>query len=79
MVSPARRRQVLPIPAAGADGPNSRSGFLLPMFAFAEQAWSAPFFVFAAAGLFSIGAMGWTGTGRCRPAIAIARDGEDLD
>ena len=30
----------------------------LRVFAFAEQAWSAPFFIFAAAGLVSIGAMG---------------------
>jgi len=30
----------------------------------AEQAWSAPFFAFAAAGLLSIGAMGWTGAGQ---------------
>ena len=36
-------------------------GVLLPVFALTEQAWSAPFFAFAAAGLLSIGAMGWTG------------------
>lgn len=49
--------------------PELAAGLLLPVFAFAEQAWSAPFFVFAAAGLLSIGAMGWTGTQR-----APARD-----
>jgi len=42
-------------------GPELLAGFLLPMFAFAEQAWSAPFFLFAVAGLVSIGAMGWSG------------------
>lgn len=44
--------------------PELAAGLLLPVFAFAEQAWSAPFFAFAAAGLLSIGAMGWTGTGQ---------------
>jgi cellulose synthase/poly-beta-1,6-N-acetylglucosamine synthase-like glycosyltransferase len=39
-------------------------GLFLPGIAIIEQAWSAPFFAFAAAGLLSIGAMGWTGTGR---------------
>jgi hypothetical protein len=34
------------------------AGLFLPLFALAEHAWSAPFFVFAAAGLLSIGAMG---------------------
>jgi cellulose synthase/poly-beta-1,6-N-acetylglucosamine synthase-like glycosyltransferase len=43
--------------------PELAAGLLLPVFALAEQAWSAPFFVFAAAGLLSIGAMGWNGTG----------------
>jgi cellulose synthase/poly-beta-1,6-N-acetylglucosamine synthase-like glycosyltransferase len=33
-------------------------GFLLPLFAFAEQPIGAPFFFFAVAGLVSIGAMG---------------------
>lgn len=42
-------------------GPELLAGFLLPLFAFAEQAWSAPFFLFAVAGLVSIGAMGWSG------------------
>ena len=40
--------------------PEIAAGLLLPVFALAEQAWSAPFFVFAAAGLLSIGAMGWS-------------------
>ena len=39
-------------------------GIVLPGIALAEQAWSAPFFAFAAAGLLSIGAMGWTGAGQ---------------
>jgi cellulose synthase/poly-beta-1,6-N-acetylglucosamine synthase-like glycosyltransferase len=42
-------------------GPELVSGVLLPIFAFTEQAWSAPFFVFAVAGLVSIGTMGLTG------------------
>jgi cellulose synthase/poly-beta-1,6-N-acetylglucosamine synthase-like glycosyltransferase len=42
--------------------PEITAGLLLPLFAFAEQAWSAPFFMFAAAGLLSIGAMGWNDT-----------------
>src|SRR5215469_16795323 len=44
-------------------GPELVVGFLLPLFAFAEQAWSAPFFLFAVAGLVSIGAMGFSGSG----------------
>jgi cellulose synthase/poly-beta-1,6-N-acetylglucosamine synthase-like glycosyltransferase len=57
--------------------PELAAGLLLPVFAFAEQAWSAPFFVFAAAGLLSIGAMGWSGTGQV-PArdAAIANPGK---
>jgi len=42
--------------------PELAAGLLLPVFALAEQAWSAPFFVFAAAGLLSVGAMGWSGS-----------------
>jgi cellulose synthase/poly-beta-1,6-N-acetylglucosamine synthase-like glycosyltransferase len=42
-------------------GPELIAGLLLPIFAFAEQAWSAPFFTFAVAGLVSIGAMGFSG------------------
>ncbi|HEY2068325.1 MAG TPA: glycosyltransferase family 2 protein [Rhizomicrobium sp.] len=38
--------------------PELAAGVMLPVFALAEQAWSAPFFLFAAAGLVSIGAMG---------------------
>jgi cellulose synthase/poly-beta-1,6-N-acetylglucosamine synthase-like glycosyltransferase len=44
--------------------PELAASVLVTVFTFAEQAWSAPFFVFAAAGLFTIGAMGWTGTGQ---------------
>jgi cellulose synthase/poly-beta-1,6-N-acetylglucosamine synthase-like glycosyltransferase len=42
--------------------PELAAGLLLPVIALAEKAWSAPFFVFAAAGLLSIGAMGWSGS-----------------
>ncbi|MGH6889950.1 MAG: glycosyltransferase family 2 protein [Rhizomicrobium sp.] len=42
--------------------PELAAGLLLPVFALAEQAWSAPFFAFAAAGLVSVGAMGWIGS-----------------
>lgn len=42
--------------------PEIVAGLLLPTIALAEQAWSAPFFVFAAAGLLSVGAMGWSGS-----------------
>jgi cellulose synthase/poly-beta-1,6-N-acetylglucosamine synthase-like glycosyltransferase len=38
--------------------PELAAGVMLPVFALAEQAWSAPFFLFAASGLVSIGAMG---------------------
>jgi cellulose synthase/poly-beta-1,6-N-acetylglucosamine synthase-like glycosyltransferase len=44
-------------------GPELIAGLLLPIFAFAEQAWSAPFFFFAVTGLVSIGAMGFSGSG----------------
>ena len=43
-------------------GPELLAGLFLPAFAFAESAWSAPFFVFAVAGLVSIGAMGFSGS-----------------
>jgi len=46
-------------------------GLVVPTIAFIEQAWSAPFFAFAAAGLLSIGAMGWTGTGRVSGRDAV--------
>jgi cellulose synthase/poly-beta-1,6-N-acetylglucosamine synthase-like glycosyltransferase len=42
--------------------PEIVAGLLLPAIALATQAWSAPFFVFAAAGLLSVGAMGWSGS-----------------
>ncbi|HEX3810288.1 MAG TPA: glycosyltransferase family 2 protein [Rhizomicrobium sp.] len=51
-------------------GPELMAGLFLPAFAFTEQAWSAPFFVFAVAGLVSIGFMGWNTT----PASVPARD-----
>lgn len=41
--------------------PELAAGVLLPVFALTEQAWSAPFFAVAAAGLLSIGIMGWSG------------------
>jgi cellulose synthase/poly-beta-1,6-N-acetylglucosamine synthase-like glycosyltransferase len=44
--------------------PELAAGVFLPVFAIVWQAWSAPFFVFAAAGLLSIGAMGWSGTAK---------------
>jgi cellulose synthase/poly-beta-1,6-N-acetylglucosamine synthase-like glycosyltransferase len=51
--------------------PELAAGLLLPVIALAEQAWSAPFFVFAAAGLVSIGAMGWSGSGGLSPTQAL--------
>jgi cellulose synthase/poly-beta-1,6-N-acetylglucosamine synthase-like glycosyltransferase len=42
-------------------GPELIAGVVLPIFAFAESAWSAPFFACAVAGLVSIGAMGFSG------------------
>jgi cellulose synthase/poly-beta-1,6-N-acetylglucosamine synthase-like glycosyltransferase len=56
-------------------GPELLIGLLLPIFAFAEQAWSAPFFFFAVTGLVSIGAMGWSGSGNALPRRGI-RPGE---
>jgi cellulose synthase/poly-beta-1,6-N-acetylglucosamine synthase-like glycosyltransferase len=41
--------------------PELLAGVFLPVFAFAESAWSAPFFAIAVAGLVSIGAMGFSG------------------
>jgi cellulose synthase/poly-beta-1,6-N-acetylglucosamine synthase-like glycosyltransferase len=52
--------------------PEIVAGLLLPVFALAEQAWSAPFFVFAAAGLLSIGGMGWSSALQL-PARNVAR------
>jgi cellulose synthase/poly-beta-1,6-N-acetylglucosamine synthase-like glycosyltransferase len=42
--------------------PELVAGLFLPVYAFAESAWSAPFFVFAVAGLVSIGVMGFSGS-----------------
>lgn len=46
--------------------PELLAGVFLPIFAFAESAWSAPFFAIAVAGLVSIGVMGFSG-GAVRP------------
>jgi len=54
--------------------PELFAGLLLPAFALAEQAWSTPFYLFAAAGLVSIGAMGWIG-----PARVPARDAAQVN
>lgn len=51
--------------------PELVAGLMLPTFAFAEQAWSAPFFVFAVSGLISIGFMGLN-TAPARPAKIAA-------
>ena len=56
-------------------GPELIIGVFLPIFAFAESAWSAPFFFFAVTGLVSIGAMGWSGSGSSLPQRGI-RPGE---
>jgi cellulose synthase/poly-beta-1,6-N-acetylglucosamine synthase-like glycosyltransferase len=55
-------------------GPELVAGVLLPVFAFAEQAWSAPFFVFAVAGLVSIGAMGLSGSSAAPSRDVVRRD-----
>ncbi|MBL6853653.1 MAG: glycosyltransferase [Alphaproteobacteria bacterium] len=55
--------------------PELVAGLLLPVFAFAEQAWSAPFFFFAVTGLVSIGAMGLSGSTTPVPGAEI-RPGE---
>jgi cellulose synthase/poly-beta-1,6-N-acetylglucosamine synthase-like glycosyltransferase len=47
-------------------GPELVAGLFLPVFAFAESAWSAPFFVFAVTGLLSIGGMGFSGAAQPR-------------
>jgi len=69
-----------PTPKAGAVAisawrghPEIFVGLFLPGFALAEQAWSAPFFVIAAAGFLSVGAMGWSGSGGM-PAGNVARN-----
>ncbi len=56
-------------------GPELSIGFLLPIFAFTEQAWSAPFFFFAVTGLVSIGAMGLTGSSQ--PALPQRKIGPE--
>jgi cellulose synthase/poly-beta-1,6-N-acetylglucosamine synthase-like glycosyltransferase len=48
------------------------AGLFLPLFALAEHAWSAPFFVFAAAGLLSIGLMGRSSAAQSPAAEAVA-------
>lgn len=54
-------------------GPELIAGLFLPVFAFAESAWSAPFFAFAVAGLISIGSMGFSGAlPTSRPTRRIA-------
>jgi cellulose synthase/poly-beta-1,6-N-acetylglucosamine synthase-like glycosyltransferase len=58
--------------------PELAAGLLLPVIALAEQAWSAPFFVFAAAGLLSIGAMGWSGSVGMPRAEALPRRQSEL-
>jgi hypothetical protein len=52
-------------------GPELVAGLLLPIFAFTEQAWSAPFFFFAVTGLVSIGAMGFSGSANSLPPREI--------
>jgi cellulose synthase/poly-beta-1,6-N-acetylglucosamine synthase-like glycosyltransferase len=55
-------------------GPELLVGFVLPFFVLAEQAWSAPFFIFAVAGLLSIGGMGFSGSSVSTPRIAARSD-----
>jgi hypothetical protein len=45
---------------------------MLPFFVLAESAWSAPFFIFAVAGLLSIGIMGFSGSPRLDARAARA-------
>jgi len=54
-------------------GPELIVGFMLPFFVLAEQAWSAPFFIFAVAGLLSIGGMGLSGTVPSAPRLSASR------
>jgi cellulose synthase/poly-beta-1,6-N-acetylglucosamine synthase-like glycosyltransferase len=51
-------------------GPELIVGLFVTAFAFAEQVWSAPFFAFAVAGLFSIGGMGFSGSAAPRQIAA---------
>jgi Glycosyltransferases, probably involved in cell wall biogenesis len=55
-------------------GPELAAGVFLPVFAFAESAWSVPFFTFAVAGLISIGAMGFSSTVPAVRNRQISRD-----
>ena len=52
-------------------------GLFLPGFALAEQAWSAPFFIIAAAGFLSIGAMGRSGTGSVPTGSAVPANNQN--
>lgn len=55
--------------------PELMVGFFLPVFTFAESAWSAPFFIIAVSGLVSIGVMGFSG--RTPRALAAPRPSGD--
>jgi cellulose synthase/poly-beta-1,6-N-acetylglucosamine synthase-like glycosyltransferase len=60
-------------------GPELIVGMFVTTFVFTEQIWSAPFFLFAVAGLFSIGGMGFSGSTRPQvreiaPNRIISRD-----
>jgi cellulose synthase/poly-beta-1,6-N-acetylglucosamine synthase-like glycosyltransferase len=57
--------------------PEIVAGLLLPAIALAEQAWSAPFFAFAAAGLLSVGAMGWSGSVALPPREALPANSQN--
>jgi cellulose synthase/poly-beta-1,6-N-acetylglucosamine synthase-like glycosyltransferase len=54
-------------------GPELFVGLMLPFFVLAEQAWSAPFFIFAVAGLLSIGGMGFSGSAVGASGLTAAR------
>jgi cellulose synthase/poly-beta-1,6-N-acetylglucosamine synthase-like glycosyltransferase len=73
-----------PTPKAGAVAigawrghPEIFVGLFLPGFALAEQAWSAPFFIIAAAGFLSIGAMGRSGTGGVPTGSALPANNQN--
>lgn len=54
--------------------PELLAGVFLPVFAFAESAWSVPFFTIAVSGLVSIGAMGFFYSGvRTPPRVTAQR------
>jgi cellulose synthase/poly-beta-1,6-N-acetylglucosamine synthase-like glycosyltransferase len=78
------KMEFTPTPKAGAVAisawrghPEILVGLFLPGFALAEQAWSAPFFVFAAAGFLSVGAMGWSGTGGMPTGEAVPANNQN--